>query len=170
MRIRVRRLVKFAPGVRARANAKRTSVVRGGKGYIALVMLALALALAACSGGGPSPSPAGTSPAGSPSTTGTGSACVTSSPTGTCPGAHDYTTGSTNSNGYNTYLANNCWGDPNCQQTLSANSFGDWRVTADEPAGNGSVRNRPRRAAAVQQLVSWQQHMGQPGHERLRKP
>src|SRR5271163_4842038 len=59
------------------------------------------------------PSPVSASPAGSPSTAGTGWACVTSSPTGTCPGAHDYTTGSTNSNGYNTYLANNCWGDPN---------------------------------------------------------
>ena len=68
------------------------------------------------------------------------------------PGAHDYTTGSTNSNGYNTYLANNCWGDPNCQQTLSANSFGDWRVTANEPAGNGSVRTAPE---GQQQFNNW---------------
>lgn len=98
------------------------------------------------------PSSAGTSPAPSPSTTGTGWACVTSSPTGTCPGAHDYTTGSTNSNGYNTYLANNCWGDPNCRQTLSANSLGDWRVTANEPAGNGSVRTAPE---GQQQFNNW---------------
>ena len=50
MRVRVRRSFKFALGFEARANAKRTSVVLGGKGYIPLVLLALALA--ACSGGG----------------------------------------------------------------------------------------------------------------------
>ena len=50
MRIRVRRLVKFAPGVRARANAKRASVVLGGKGYIAFVLLALRLLHAAAAG------------------------------------------------------------------------------------------------------------------------
>jgi hypothetical protein len=122
-------------------------VFLGGKGYIALVLLALALV--ACGGGGPSPSPVSTSPAPSPSTTGTAWACVTSSPTGTCG---DYTTGSTNSNGYNSYVANNCWGDPNCQQSLSANSFGDWRVTANEPAGNGSVRTAPE---AQQQFNNW---------------
>ena len=55
MRVRGRRLFKFALGFRARANAKRTSVVLDGKGYIAFVLLALALA--ACSGGG-GPSPA----------------------------------------------------------------------------------------------------------------
>jgi hypothetical protein len=49
-------------------------------------------------------------------------------------------------------VANNCWGDPNCQQTLSANSFGDWRVTANEPAGNGSVRTAPE---AQQQFNNW---------------
>jgi len=169
MRVRVRRSFKFGPGVRARANAKRASVFLGGKGYIALVLLALALV--ACGGGGPSPSPVdtspapspspvstspapapspvSTSPAQSPSTTGTAWACVTSSPTGTCG---DYTTGSTNSNGYNSYVANNCWGDPNCQQTLNANSFGDWRVTANEPAGNGSVRTAPE---AQQQFNNW---------------
>jgi len=172
MRVRIRRSFKSALDARARANPKRTSVVRGGKGYIALVLLAFALA--ACSGGGPPPSPVstspapppsstvtspapppsstGTSPAPSPGTTGTAWACVTSSPTGHCPGANDYTTGSTNSNGYNTYLANNCWGDPNCRQTLSANSFGDWRVTANEPAGNGSVRTAPE---GQQQFNNW---------------
>jgi len=161
MRVRVRRSFKFAPGARARANTKRASVFLGGKGYIALVLLALVLA--ACSGGKASPSSTGTPPASSPGPAGTSSteapsgtnqawACVTTSPTGTCPRGSDYTSGSTNSNGYNSYVANNCWGDPNCQQTLSANSFGDWRVTANEPAGNGSVRTAPE---AQQQFNNW---------------
>jgi hypothetical protein len=136
-------------------------VFLGGKGYIALVLLALLLA--ACSGGKASPSSTGTPPASSPgpaatsvttapSGTNQAWACVTTSPTGICPRGSDYTSGSTNSNGYNSYIANNCWGDPNCQQTLSANSFGDWRVTANEPAGNGSVRTAPE---AQQQFNNW---------------
>jgi hypothetical protein len=88
----------------------------------------------------------------SPSPASTAWACVTSKPTGTCPGTSDYTNGSTNSNGYNTYLANNCWADPSCEQILSANSFGDWQVSADEPAGNGSVRTAPE---AQQQFNNW---------------
>jgi hypothetical protein len=78
--------------------------------------------------------------------------CVTSSPTGSCPGPNDYTSGSTNSNGYNTYLANNCWADPSCKQILGANSFGDWQVSADEPGGNGSVKTAPE---AQQQFNNW---------------
>jgi hypothetical protein len=88
----------------------------------------------------------------SPSPASTAWACVTSKPTGTCPGTSDYTTGSTNSNGYNTYLANNCWADPSCEQILSANSFGDWQVSADEPVGNGSVKTAPE---AQQQFNNW---------------
>jgi hypothetical protein len=149
MRVRVPKSFKVVLGVRALANANGTSMVLGGKGYIVLALLALVLT--ACSGGTPSPSPAGTSPALSPSPTGTSPArspsptatawaCVTSSPKGTCG---DYTTGSTNSNGYNTYAANNCWADPSCTQTLSANNPQDWQVTSTEPAGNTSVRTGP---------------------------
>jgi hypothetical protein len=98
------------------------------------------------------PSSADTSPTTAPSPVSTGWACVTSEPTGTCPGANDYTAGSTNSNGYNTYLANNCWADPSCKQTLSANSFGNWQVSSTEPAGNGSVETAPE---AQQQFNNW---------------
>lgn len=134
-------------------------MILGGKGYITFLLLALVLT--AC---GPfsqpvrhlthpvPPSPTGISPTSPPSSTGTAWVCVTSSPTGTCPGSGDYATGSTNSNGYNTYLANNCWADPSCQQTLSANSPGDWQVTANEPAGNGSVKTAPE---AQQQFNNW---------------
>jgi hypothetical protein len=98
------------------------------------------------------PTSAGTTPTATAGPVSAGWACVTSKPTGSCPGTSDYTTGSTNSNGYNTYIANNCWADPSCQQTLSANSFGDWQVSANEPAGNGSVKTAPE---AQQQLNNW---------------
>ena len=150
MRVRVRKSFKVVLGVRALANTKGTRVVLGGKGYIALVLLALMLT--ACGGGRPSPSPTGTSPPLSPSPTSTAWACVTSSPTGTCPRGGAYAAGSTNSNKYNTYVANNCWADPSCQQTLSANSVGDWQVTANEPAGNGSVKTAPE---VQQQFNNW---------------
>lgn len=99
-------------------------------------------------GTSPSPSPTTTSASPSPTGTATGFSCVTSSPSGVC-GAYDYP-GITNSNGYNTYVANNCWADPSCAQTLSANSPGDWQVASNEPAGNTSVRTYPD----VQQLFS----------------
>jgi hypothetical protein len=136
-------------GGEARANTRGTGPVPGGTGFIAPVLLALALT--AC-GGVPSPRPTGTSPTSAPIPTSTAWACVTSSPTGTCPRNGAYATGSTNSNGYNTYLANNCWADPACHQTLSANGIGDWQVTANEPAGNGSVKTAPE---AQQQMNNW---------------
>jgi len=98
------------------------------------------------------PGSAGTSPTASPGSASTTWACVTSKPSGHCPETSDYTTGSTNSNGYNTYVANNCWADPSCQQILSANSVGDWQVSANEPAGNTSVKTAPE---AQQQLNNW---------------
>lgn len=64
---------------------------------------------------------------------------------------HDYP-GLIMSNGYNEYVANNCWADPSCNQTLSANSGTDWQVTANEPAGNGSVRTGPE---IQQQTNDW---------------
>lgn len=54
------------------------------------------------------------------------------------------------SNGYTTYINNDCWADPQCQQTLEANDPGDWQVTAREPAGNTSVKTFPD----VQQLTN----------------
>jgi hypothetical protein len=135
---------------------------RVSKSFKVISLVLLAFVLAACGAsskpsnqitGSVSPGPAGTSPTAAPSPASTAWACVTSKPTGTCPGGtDDYTAGSTNSNGYNTYLANNCWADPSCQQILSANSFGDWQVTANEPAGNGSVETAPE---AQQQFNNW---------------
>ncbi len=158
MRVRVRRLSKVALSVRARVNAKGASVVPGGKGYIALVLLASVLT--AC-GGRPSPSPTGTSTALSPSPTSTSLAlspsptstvwtCVTSSPTGTC-GYYTNKSAITMSAG-NSYAANNCWADPSCAQTLRANSPGDWQVTSTEPAGNTSVKTGPE---LQQQTNNW---------------
>jgi hypothetical protein len=74
--------------------------------------------------------------------------CVTSSPSGVC-GAYDYSK-ITNSNGYNTYVENNCWADPSCKQTVSANNPGDWQVVSTEPAGNTGVRTYPN----IQQLFN----------------
>jgi hypothetical protein len=150
MRVRVRKSFKVALRAGTRANTKDTSKVLGGQGCIALALLALVLT--ACDGGRPTPTPTGTSPTPPPSPTSASWTCVTSSPTGTCPRNGAYATGSTNSNRYNTYLANNCWADPACQQTLRANSVGDWQVTANEPAGNGSVKTAPE---AQQQMNNW---------------
>ena len=148
MRLWVRKVFTVALGVRGRANAEGTSVVLGGKVCLALVLLALALT--ACGGGRPAAisSPATSSAAASPS--GTGTPCVISSSSGNC-GPYLYT-GNTNSNGYNTYVANNCWADPSCAQTITVTSPGNWQVTSTEPAGNSSVKTAPE---AQQQFNNW---------------
>jgi hypothetical protein len=92
----------------------------------------------------PSP-PATTSSASQPPT---GAACVTSAGNGNC-GPYRYPLIS-NSNGFNTYVGNNCWADPGCKQTVSANSPGDWQVVSTEPAGNTGVKTYPN----VQQLFN----------------
>jgi hypothetical protein len=92
------------------------------------------------------PSPSATSP--SASQPPTGKACVTSASNGNC-GPYHYPAIS-NSNGFNTYVGNNCWADPSCRQTVSANNPGDWQVVATEPAGNTGVRTYPN----VQQLTN----------------
>lgn len=79
--------------------------------------------------------------------------CVTSSPTGNC-GPYAYG-GITNSNGFNTYVSNNCWADPKCAQTVRSSNPGNWSVTAREPAGNTGVKTYPD----VQQLFNdWNGH------------
>lgn len=55
-----------------------------------------------------------------------------------------------NSNGYTTYVNKDCWGNPECQYLLEANSPSDWQVTANEPAGNTGVRTYP----STQQLTN----------------
>lgn len=73
---------------------------------------------------------------------------MTSAPSGNC-GPYSYPL-ITNSNGYDTYVGNNCWADPSCAQAVSANSPGDWQVVSAEPAGNTGVRTYPD----VQQLMN----------------
>jgi hypothetical protein len=77
-----------------------------------------------------------------------GTACVTRDPSGNC-GPYDYPQ-ITNSNGFDTYVANNCWADPSCQQTVTAHSPGNWALSAREPAGNTAVMTYPN----VQQLMN----------------
>jgi len=74
--------------------------------------------------------------------------CVTSEPQGNC-GAYSFS-GIVNSNGYNTYVSNSCWADPDCKQTISANSPADWQVVSNEPEGNTAVMTYPN----VQQLFN----------------
>jgi hypothetical protein len=93
-------------------------------------------------------------PTPTPSQTSAAFSCVTSLPTGNCPAGSDYKDKSNivMSNGFNTYVANNCWADPSCKQTLSANSPQDWQVVSTEPSGNGSVRTGPE---LQQQTNNW---------------
>jgi hypothetical protein len=55
-----------------------------------------------------------------------------------------------NSSGNTTYVNKDCWANPDCQYKLEVNNPGDWQVTANEPAGNTSVRTYPD----VQQLTN----------------
>jgi hypothetical protein len=73
---------------------------------------------------------------------------VTGDPSGNC-GAFDFAR-IVNSNGYNTYVGNNCWADPTCKQTISANSPADWQVVGNEPKGNTAVMTYPD----IQQLFN----------------
>jgi len=97
----------------------------------------------------PSPSPTPTTSSPSPTPTAETFSCTRTRAEGNvgCPGS-----GSTpgyvfpalpNSNGYTTYVDKDCWGNPECQYLLEANSPADWQVTANEPAGNTSVRTYP---------------------------
>lgn len=101
-----------------------------------------------------SSSPPSTSSSSAPPPTDTSSSsggdwrCAISSPSGNC-GAYDYGQ-ITGSNGYNTYVGNNCWADPQCQQTIYANDPGDWQVVSTEPAHNTGVMTYPN----VQQLTN----------------
>jgi hypothetical protein len=92
----------------------------------------------------PEPTPTPSSPPPRPGTW----ACVVSGPTDNC-GAYNFDD-IVNSNGFNTYVANNCWADPDCKQTISANSPADWQVVSEQPEGNTAVRTYPN----IQQLFN----------------
>jgi hypothetical protein len=130
------------------------------KAVLALAVVVSALltgcqsASPATSGSSPSPSSSSSDP-GSPASAATGSspaaagkACVTTEPSGNC-GPYAYA-GITNSNGFNTYVGNNCWADPSCQQTITAHHPGNWSLSAREPAGNTAVKTYPN----IQQLMN----------------
>lgn len=55
------------------------------------------------------------------------------------------------SNGFDTYVEDNCWGEPKCTYTINSRNPGDWSVTdpGDEPAGSTAVATYPD----VQQLT-----------------
>jgi hypothetical protein len=84
----------------------------------------------------PTPTPTLTTPAPA------GSACVTSSVTGSC-GPYTYSR-ITGSSGNDTFVINNIWNDiSGAAQTLTASNPGDWSVRADMPAGNTAVVSYP---------------------------
>ena len=78
--------------------------------------------------------------------------CTASGLQGTC-GPYSYRL-ITNSNGFNTYVANNKWGCGNPDQcglqTVHATSPGHWQVTSKQAAGNTAVLTYPE----VQQLFT----------------
>jgi hypothetical protein len=55
-------------------------------------------------------------------------------------------------NGFNTYVVDDCWAEPQCTYTINSRNPGDWSVTdpGDEPAGSTSVATYPD----VQQLTN----------------
>jgi hypothetical protein len=165
MRVRVRGSFKVAQGVRARADAKGTTVVPGGMGYVALVVLALVLT--ACGGGSPAATPPATAP---PATAPSVTTPLATTPAATPPpppsltqppgGKLWSTTGNTNLGpfnyppitaspvfgGGNTWVRPNEWNIgylPSTQQTTYAYNPGDWRVVANLPAGNTAVITGP---------------------------
>ena len=85
---------------------------------------------------------------------GTAAGCATSAPQGSC-GPYSYRQIS-NSNGYNSYVGQNCWADPSCRQTLTVTDPGTWSVTsADDGTHVLSVepfaRLSPADAAAAEE-------------------
>jgi hypothetical protein len=89
-------------------------------------------------------------PASASASTSTSNLCTVSNYGASCGAylAHSITF----SNGYNTYVGDNCWGEPACTYTIKSRGPGDWSVTdpGDEPAGSTSVATYPD----VQQLTS----------------
>jgi hypothetical protein len=159
MKVQGRRSFKVVLGVRARANARGTTVVLGGMGYVALALLALVLT--ACGSEPAATPPAATVPATTvPATTVPATPAPPSSPAPHPSGTLWSTTGNTNLgpfnyspitassvfNGGNTWVRPNEWNIgylPSTRQTTYAYNPGDWRVIANLPAGNTAVITGP---------------------------
>ena len=116
-----------------------------------LAVLALAGGLAAC--GGPARPPSTPTPTSAPTSvrTPTSAATPRSAPTSRSTSALDGVLGPysyphiTNTNGFNTYVANNMWaaGGTGMTQTLTAIDPGNWNVAAKAPAKNTAVLSYP---------------------------
>lgn len=76
------------------------------------------------------------------------STCTASGQNGTC-GAYTYSSPKNpdgyvvNSNGFDTYVINNCWANPSCNLKQTTTDPGNWSVTGSETAGNTGVRDYP---------------------------
>jgi hypothetical protein len=79
----------------------------------------------------------------------TGAACVQTKPDGDHCGPYVYPP-AIMSNGSDTYVGNNCWGDPACKFTTTVADPGHWHTVATEPAGQTAVVAYPD----VQQLTN----------------
>ena len=96
--------------------------------------------------------PTATSPTPTPTTTSptpTGAACVQTTADGDHCGPYLYPP-VIMSNEYDTYVGNNCWGDPTCHFTTTVTDPGHWNTVATEPAGQTAVVAYPD----VQQLTN----------------
>ncbi|HSX09375.1 MAG TPA: S8 family serine peptidase [Candidatus Saccharimonadales bacterium] len=90
------------------------------------------------------PKPVAGQPTAPAPTSGTTSSCVTSDPQGRCPSSGYYTDPQI-VGGTNPWVNQNVWGagGTNYQQTLHANSAGDWYITASVNNASGSVLTFP---------------------------
>jgi len=71
---------------------------------------------------------------------------VTTEPSGNC-GPYYYSR-ITNSNGFNTYVGNNCWDDPSCQQTIT--------VVPNAPTTKDQCKNNGWRSFTKKSFVAFQ--------------
>lgn len=88
------------------------------------------------------------------------STCTASGQNGSC-GAYNYSSTSNpdgytvNSNGFDTYVVNDCWANPSCNLKQTTTDPGNWSVTGSETKGNTGVRDYPD----TQQLLNnWTGH------------
>jgi hypothetical protein len=76
------------------------------------------------------------------------SACTASGQNGTC-GPYKYSSTSNpdghivNSNGYDTYVVDDCWANPSCNLSQTTTDPGNWSITGSEPVGNTAVHDYP---------------------------
>ena len=76
------------------------------------------------------------------------STCTARGQNGSC-GPYKYSSASNpdgyivNSNGYDTYVTNDCWANPSCNLSQTTTDPGNWKVTGSEPARNTAVRDYP---------------------------